>query len=108
MESLQKQLSSQTSNPEALDKLQKDLEKLQEAAKALADKTGRSARTPSGRSCPLRCLRCRSRRREAGVQLPQLDEAIAALAANQTDRFLKDLDAALTDLEKLRDMKQEA
>src|SRR5258707_13304209 len=37
-------------------------------------------------------------------QLPQLDEAIAALAANQTDLVLKDLEAATTDLEKMRDM----
>src|SRR6266567_582317 len=41
---------------------------------------------------------------EMGLQLPQLDEAIAALAANQTDLFLKDLQASLTDLEKMRDM----
>src|SRR5438552_16803414 len=39
-----------------------------------------------------------------GLQLPQLDEAIAALAANQPDLMLKDLQAALTDLEKTRDM----
>src|SRR5207249_12320394 len=39
-----------------------------------------------------------------GLQLPQLDEAIAALAANQTDLFLKDLQAATTDLEKMRDL----
>jgi ElaB/YqjD/DUF883 family membrane-anchored ribosome-binding protein len=60
MESLQKQLNSQTSNPEALDKLQKDLEKLQEAAKSLADKTGDAAdaeRQKLSANC-----RCRSRR----------------------------------------------
>src|SRR5437763_7519036 len=38
------------------------------------------------------------------VQLPQLDEAISAMAANQPDLVLKDLQAALTDLEKTRDM----
>ena len=36
--------------------------------------------------------------------MPQLDEAINALAANQTDLLLKDLQAAMTDLEKMRDM----
>ena len=41
---------------------------------------------------------------EMGLQLPQLDDAISALAANQTDLFLKDLQASLTDLEKMRDM----
>jgi hypothetical protein len=39
-----------------------------------------------------------------GMQLPQLDDAMNALAANQTDLFLKDLDAATTDLEKMREM----
>ena len=38
------------------------------------------------------------------MQLPQLDDAINALAANQTDLVLKDLDAATVDLEKMRDM----
>jgi hypothetical protein len=39
-----------------------------------------------------------------GLQLPQLDDAINALAANQTDLVLKDLEAATVDLEKMRDM----
>lgn len=101
MESLQKQMGS--GNPEAMDKLQKDLEKLQEAAKALADKTGEGADAEKQKlSAMLSALSKEAA--DAGVQLPQLDEAIAALAANQTDRFMKDLDAALNDLEKLRDM----
>lgn len=105
MESLQKQLRSQANNPEALDKLQKDLEKLQAAAKSLADKAGDAADAERQKlSAALTSLSQQAA--EAGVELPQLDEAIAALAANQTDRFLKDLDAAMTDLEKLRDMKQ--
>jgi DNA-binding transcriptional regulator YhcF (GntR family) len=41
---------------------------------------------------------------EMGIQMPQIDEAIQALAANQPDLVLKDLEASLTDLEKLRDM----
>jgi hypothetical protein len=39
-----------------------------------------------------------------GLQLPQIDQAIDALANNQTDLFLRDLQAATTDLEKMRDM----
>jgi len=105
MEALQKQLSSQASNPEALDKLQKNLEKLQEAAKALANKTGAEADADRQKlSAALSSLSQQSS--EAGAGLPQLDEAIAALAANQTDRFLKDLDGAMKDLDKLRDMKK--
>src|SRR6185369_12832892 len=41
---------------------------------------------------------------EMGLQLPQLNEAISALAANQPDLMLKDLQAAVTDLEKMREM----
>ena len=103
MESLQKQLGNQTGNPEAMDKLQKDLEKLQEAAKALADKSGEGAEAEKQKlSAALSSLAQQAS--EAGLQLPQLDDAVQALAANQTDRFMKDLDAALTDLDKLRDM----
>jgi hypothetical protein len=41
---------------------------------------------------------------DMGIQLPQIDEAIAALAANQPDLVLKDLKSSLVDLEKVRDM----
>lgn len=43
---------------------------------------------------------------DLGMQLPQLDDAIKALAASQTELVLKDLQAAGTDLEKMRDMAQ--
>jgi hypothetical protein len=41
---------------------------------------------------------------QMGLQMPQIDDAINAMAANQTDLVLKDLEAATTDLEKMRDM----
>src|SRR5438034_883104 len=41
---------------------------------------------------------------QMGLQLPQLDDAISALANNQTDLVLKDIQAATVDLEKMRDM----
>lgn len=106
MESLQKQLGNQAGQPEALDRLQKNLEKLQDAAKGLADKTGSAAEAERQKlSAELAALAQQAQ--EAGLQLPQLDDAIAALAAHQTDQFLKDLDAALTDLEKLRDLSKQ-
>lgn len=99
MEGLQKQGANQ---PEALDKLQQDLEKLQEAAKALANQTGEGADAERQKiAASLASLSQQAA--DAGVQLPQLDDALEALAQNQTDRFLKDLDAATVDLEKLRD-----
>lgn len=105
IESLQKQLNSQAANPEALDKLQAALEKLQQSAEALADKTGAAADAERQKlSAALSALAQQAA--QAGVQLPDLDDAIAALAANQTDRFLEKLNAAMTDLEKLRDLKR--
>ena len=105
MESLQKQLSSQAGNPEALDKLQKELEQIQERAKTMADKTGAAAEAEQQKlSAALSALAQQAA--DAGLELPDLNDAIEALAANQTDRFMKELDATLTDLEKLRDMKQ--
>jgi hypothetical protein len=103
IESLQKQLGSPTGDPEALDKLKKDLDKLQEAAKGLADKNSPGA--DAERQKLSESLSALSKQvQDLGLQLPQLDEAIEALAANQTDLFLKDLQAATTDLEKMRDM----
>ncbi len=105
MESLQKQLGDQKGTPEAMDKLQKDLEKLQEAAKGLADKTG-SGNEAERQKLSESLSALSQQAQQMGLQLPQLDEAIAALAADQAGRFVKDLDAALKDLEKMRDMAQ--
>jgi predicted nucleic acid-binding Zn-ribbon protein len=103
IESMQKQLGDQAGKSEALDKLQKDLERLQEAAKGMADKTSAGSEAERQKlSASLSALSQQAQ--QMGLNLPQLDEAIEALAANQTDRFIKDLDAALTDLEKLNDM----
>jgi hypothetical protein len=103
IDSLQKQMGAPTGNPDALDKLKKDLEKLQEAAKGLAGKN--TPATDAERQKLSESLAALSKQmQDMGLQLPQLDEAIKALAANQTDLVLKDLQASLTDLEKMRDM----
>jgi hypothetical protein len=103
MESIQKQMGTPTGTPEALEKVRNDLQKMQEAAKGMADKN--SPGTEAERQKMSESLSALSRHmQEMGLQLPQLDEAIAALAANQTDLLLKDLQASLTDVEKMRDM----
>jgi hypothetical protein len=103
MESLQKQMGTPTGNPEALDKLQKELQKLQDAAKGMADKN--SPGTEADKQKMSESLSALSKQmQEMGLQLPQIDDAINAMAANQTDLVLKDLQAATTDLEKMRDM----
>ena len=103
LDALQKQLGSPTGNPDAMDKLKNDLQKLQQAAKSMADKG--SASTQAERQKLSEALSALSKQaQEMGVQLPQLDEAIKALAENNPDLVLKDLQASLNDLEKTREM----
>ena len=103
IDSLQKQLGTPTGSPDAMEKLQKSLEKLQQAAKGMADRN--STGSDAERQKLSDSLSALSKQMQAmGLQLPQLDDAINALAANQTDLFLKDLEAATTDLEKMREM----
>ena len=103
IDEMQKQMGTPTGTPDAMDKLQKDLEKAMEAAKAAADKnSGLSQDERQKLSQSLTALSKQAQ--EMGLQMPNLDQAIAELAANQTDMFLKDMQASLTDLEKTRDM----
>src|SRR6266850_588970 len=103
IEAMQKQLGTPTGNPEALDKIKKDLQKLQEQAKGMADKN--PAGSEAERQKMAEAMSALSKQiQEMGMQLPQLDEAIAAMQANQTDLVLKDSQQATTDLEKMRDM----
>jgi len=106
IDAMQKQLGAPTGNPDALDKLdklKKELEKLQEAARGLSDTN--SANAAADKQKLADSLSALSRQmQEMGLQMPELDDAIKALAENQTDLVLKDLQAATTDLEKLRDM----
>jgi hypothetical protein len=103
MEAMQKQLGAAGGNPEAMDKLQKSLEKLQEQAKAAENKSG-GATEEEKQKLSAALSQLSQQAQQAGVQLPQLDDAVQALAQNQTDRFMKDMDAATQDVEKLRDM----
>lgn len=103
IDALQKQMGTPTGNPDALDKLEKNLQKLQEAARGMADKNSPGA--DAERQKLSQSFSALSRQaQDMGLQLPQLDEAIKALEANQTEMFLKDLQAATNDLEKMRDM----
>lgn len=102
MEALQKE-GAPTANSDKLDQLQKELEKLQQAAAGMADRN--AAMTDAQRKQLGDALSTLSRQaEELGLQLPALDQAMAALAANQPELFLKDLQASVTDLEKMREM----
>jgi hypothetical protein len=103
IDALQKQTGSPNGNPDALDKVKQNLEKLQEAARGLADKN--SSGDDSERQKLAQSLAALSKQvQDMGLNLPQLDEAISALAANQPELVLKDLDLATKDLEKMREL----
>ncbi len=101
---MQKTLGNEAGNPEAMDKLKQNLEKLQKAAQAMASQTAGGNDQANNAKMAESLSALSKQASEMGLQLPQLDEAIAALAANQTDLMIKDLQSALNDLEKSRDM----
>jgi hypothetical protein len=103
IEEVQKQLGNPTGTPDDMDKLNKELNKIQEAAKAAADKNGGMSQSDKEKISQSMAALAKQAQ-EMGLQMPNLDQAIQALAANQTDMVLKDLEASTTDLEKMRDM----
>ena len=105
MESLQKSLGSVAGNPDKLDQLQKNLEKLRQSAANLPGKD--SPAGAAAREQMSQALNDMARQaQELGASLPGLEEAIAALQSDQTGLLVKDLKAALSDLEKMKDMAQ--
>lgn len=103
MEELQKKLGTDKADPEKTQALKDKLDKLQEAARAMAAKPngGRDAE----RQQMSDALSALSRdAAEMGLEMPNLEDAISALAAADTDKFLKDLDASLADMDKLNSL----
>jgi len=107
MDDLKKELGDKAAqNPDALEKMQEQLDKLQQAAKDAAGKTGQEAE--AARQKMSQALASLSQQAaDLGLKLPDLDEAMASLAAQNADMLLKDLQAAMTDLEKLNQMAQQ-
>lgn len=104
IEALQKQLAAQAEHPEVLENFQKQLEQIQQLAQSYAQQTGAAA--DSARQQLSNALNAFSQSAlQAGLNLSQLDDAIAALTAANPDQFLKEITAALTDLDKLRALK---
>lgn len=103
IEDAQKQLGNPTGTPEDMDNLNKQMSKIQQAAKAAADKNGGMSQSDKEKiSQAMEALAKQAQ--EMGMQIPNMDQAIQALAANQTDMFLKDMDASMNDLDKMKDL----
>ena len=103
LEDLQKSLGKAGENPAALDKLSNQMQKLQQEAAGLAKNN--SAQALAERQKLAQNLADLAKQaKQLGQPMPNLDDAIAALQANQTDNFQKDMDLATTDLEKVQQM----
>ena len=106
MEDLQKSLGKAGENPAALDKLSEQMQKLQQAAAGLSkDNSAQAAAERQKLAQNLSDLAKQAQ--ELGQPMPNLDDAIAALQANQTENFQKDMDLATTDLEKVQQMSKD-
>jgi uncharacterized protein with von Willebrand factor type A (vWA) domain len=103
IDALQKSLGKEGATPDALDKLKEQLQKARQQAASLPAKDspgGAAAREELAKSLSSLAQQMR----DLGQSVSGLEEAMAALAADQTGQVLRDLDAAMTDLDKLRDM----
>jgi hypothetical protein len=103
IDSLQKSLGDQAKDPNALDKMKRDIQQAKEAAASLPDKD-----SPGGAEAHEKLAQTLSdlarQATEMGLALPALEEAIAALAASQTDQLVRDLKTAEIELDKLQAM----
>lgn len=101
---LQKALGDKAANnPDALDKLKKDLQKLKDAAAGMP--VNDSPDAAAAREQMAKALASLSQQaKDAGLSIPDLDAAIEALKNNEVDAFLRDLNLAMDDLEKMRQM----
>src|SRR5258708_18750756 len=86
-----------------MDKLIRALINSNEEARAAAEKNGVMSESEKEKLSQSMAALAKQAQ-DMGMQIPNMDQAIQALAANQTDMFLKDLDASMTDLEKTRDL----
>src|SRR6266496_1523714 len=102
IDSMQKQLGNPNATPDALDKLQNELQKLRQAAAGLPGNDSAGQQQKEQMSQSLSDLARKAE--ELGLSLPSLEEAIKALENSQIDQLLKDLKLAEMDLEKMQAM----
>lgn len=101
LDELQQALENQPKDADAMEKFKQKVEQAAQMAANLPDKD--SPASAEAMEKMAQTLSDLSRQAmEMGLSLPALEEAMAALAASQTDQLVRDLKSALTDLEKLQ------
>jgi predicted nucleic acid-binding Zn-ribbon protein len=105
MEALQKTLGKSADTPEALEKLAADLQNAQKALASMpkGDSPGASA---ARQQMSQSLSDIAKAAQDMGQPLPDLESAIADLQSSQMNSLQRDLDAATTDLNKLKEMAQ--
>ncbi|HVY72398.1 MAG TPA: hypothetical protein VHH73_20855, partial [Verrucomicrobiae bacterium] len=104
IDALQKALGDKAAtDPDKLDELRKDLSKAQAAAKGLNDKDAAAANA-ARQKLEQSLADLEKKAQDLGLSLPNLNDAMEALAASQIDQVLKDLKMVDIDLEKLQTM----
>jgi hypothetical protein len=105
MDELQRQLGDRAADADSAKELKKDLEEIKEAARAMANQDG--AAGDAARQEMARALsELGQKAQDMGMPLESLNDAAAALAAANVEQFLKDLEFAEKDLEKMIEMAQ--
>jgi len=103
MDALQKSLGKAAENQAALDKLAAALQKAQQAMASVPKDN--SAAASAARDNMARTLAdIAQQAHQLGQSLPNLDQAIADLQANQTQNFERDLGQATQDVQKMQEM----
>jgi hypothetical protein len=107
MDSLQKALGAAANNdPAKLDKFQKDLAKAQQMAANMPDKNspeGKAAREQLAQTL----ANLAQQMRDAGAPMENLEDALKALQQGNIDQFVKDMEVAANDLQKLTEMSKQ-
>ena len=103
IEALQSSLANQTADSEVIEKLKQNLQRAKEAAAGMPSGDSSEARAAQ-EQLSQSLANISKEARDLGISLPSLEEAIAALAAAETERLIRDLDIAEMDLEKLQQM----
>jgi hypothetical protein len=104
IDSLQKALGQQAPESKELDQLKKELQKAKQMAAGMKEASSGEEGNSLQEELSQTLADLAARAQEMGLSLPNLDEAMAALANSEIDQLLKDLDLATTDLEALKTM----
>lgn len=86
---------------EALEKLEKAMKKLQDAADAMGQE-GSQSKSAASREMSEAMDELMQQAKDLGLDMSSLEDAAEALNQGEIDKFLKDMDVALLDMEKLK------